>query len=298
MSSSFYVLHELFKTVIMHPQKVAVVLDDQIWSYSELIEQIARVASHLYHLNIVQGQIIYQFVERSLEMICGLLGIMCAGGVYCPLNPTDPLDRLISILEQVEGQYVLIHEKTCNQFPFVATVAHFILLETILSPLSDVVDMNDLPDCRESGASLIICTSGTTGRHKAVVHTYKSLAACILAYIQWDLGLYTSKNQVLQVAANSWILHVSEIILPLVVGGTLVLLRPNGHLDMAYFSQTLIDQQVTTLTIGSGIIQALSDFLEITQRLEMFKLVRNLCLTGISEIFIHSKKYVDCFYFI
>jgi non-ribosomal peptide synthetase component F len=291
-SSTFYVLRQLFKTALIHPQRIAVLLDDQSWSYGELINQIERVTNHLYHVNIVQGQIIYQFVERSLEMICGLFGILCAGGVYCPLNPTDPPERLISILKQVQGQYVLAHEKTRDQFPLTTTVRHFILLEKILSPLSNVEDIDGLPDCKERGAALIICTSGTTGRHKAVVHTHKSFSAAILAYMQWDLGLYTSQNQVLQVATSSWILHVSEIMLPLIVGGTLVLLRPNGHLDMAYFSQTLIRQQVMTLTIGSGIISALTNYLEMTQRLETFKFVRNLCMTGNSKIFIHSQNYV------
>ncbi|CAF4434274.1 unnamed protein product, partial [Adineta steineri] len=112
--------------------------------------------------------------------------------------------------------------------------------------------MEELPDCKEHGDALIICTSGTTGRHKAVVHSFRSFSTCIRAYSQWDLGIYTSQDQVLQVAACSWILHMSEIILPLVVGGTLVLLRPNGHLDMDYFSQTLVHQQVTTITIGPG----------------------------------------------
>ena len=295
MSSIFYVLRQFFKTALVHPQKVAVVLDDQAWSYGELIEQIERVTDHLYHLKIVQGQIIYQFVERSLEMICGLFGIMCVGGVYCPLNPTDPPERLISILEQVQGQHILLHEKTRHQSSVVTTIRHVILLERILSPLLDVLNMNDLPDCRECGAALIICTSGTVGRHKAVVHTYKSLSACIFAYTEWDLGLYTSQNQVLQVAASSWILHVTEIVLPLVVGGTLVLLRSNGHLDMAYLSQTLIHQQVTTLTIGPGIIRALTNYLEITQQLETFKFVRNLCITGNYDFFIYLYNYFCLF---
>jgi non-ribosomal peptide synthetase component F len=110
----------------MNSQKVAVILDDQTWTYSELIEQIERIASHLYHLNIVKGQIVYQFVERSFEMICGLFSIMYVGGVYCPLNPTDPYERLVSLLEQTHGQYVLVHEKTRSQFPSIA-IQHVVL---------------------------------------------------------------------------------------------------------------------------------------------------------------------------
>ncbi|CAF1166800.1 unnamed protein product [Adineta steineri] len=140
--------------------------------------------------------------------------------------------------------------------------------------------MEELPDCKEHGDALIICTSGTTGRHKAVVHSFRSFSTCIRAYRQWGLGVYTGQDQVLQVAACSWILHISEIMLPLVVGGTLVLLRPNGHLDMDYFSQTLMQQQVTTVTIGPGIIRALTSYFEKTQRLATLKFIRNVITTG------------------
>ena len=270
----------------LFPQKIAIVLDDQTWTYSELVEQVERVICHLNRLKIAQGQIIYQFVERGFEMACGLLGIMCAGGVYCALNPTEPSERLVSIIKQIKGQYVIVHKATRNQFPGGTTVKHVILMEEVLSPLSDFQYIDDRPACKECGAAFIVCTSGTTGRPKAVVHTHKSYSASIIAHINWDVGLYTIQDQVLQVASSSWILHLMEISLPLVVGGTLVLLRPSGYLDMGYFSQTVSCQKVTTLIIGPGIIRALTSYLEMSQRLETFDFVRNLCVAGDYELLI------------
>ncbi|CAF3739353.1 unnamed protein product [Adineta steineri] len=280
MTTPYYVLEQLFHTIQRHPQKVAVALDDQMWTYSELMEQIKRTAYYLHRSNFVRGHIVYQFVERSLEMVSGLFGIICAGGVYCPLNPTDPYERITSILEQLQGSCILTHQKTRHQFPTTNSIKQFILLDEILSPLSDVEDMEELPDCKEHGDALIICTSGTTGRQKAVVHSFRSLSTSIRAFTQWNLDVYTSQDQVLQVAACSWILHISEIMLPVVVGGTLVLLRPNGHLDMDYFSQTLIRQQVTTITIGPGITRALTSYFEKTERLATLKFVRNVIIGG------------------
>jgi non-ribosomal peptide synthetase component F len=155
-------MRQLFKTAQINPQKIALILDDQTWTYSELIEQIKCIASHLYNLNIVKGQIIYQFIERSFEMICSLFGIMYVGGVYCPLNPTDPQERLVSILEQTHGQYVLVHEKTRRQFPS-TTVQQVVSLDQVLCSSSYVEDINELPNYTECGAALIVCTSGTTG---------------------------------------------------------------------------------------------------------------------------------------
>ncbi|CAF3340159.1 unnamed protein product [Rotaria sp. Silwood2] len=122
----------------------------------------------------------------------------------------------------------------------------------------------------------MISTSGTTGRQKVIVHTHKSFSACIAAFVQWHVGVYTFRDQVLQVSTSSWILHIWEIPSTLVVGGTLVLMRPGGHLDVDYFCQTLTHQQVTTLAISPGMVRLLTIYLEISQRLEIFKSVRNL----------------------
>lgn len=284
MTLSFHVVRKFFDTAFIHPQKVAVVLDDQAWTYSELIEYVERVVCHVHHLKIVPGQIIYQFVERSFEMICGFFGILCAGGVYCPLNPSDPPERLALLLAQMRGQCVLLHKQTREQFPL-GTVQHVVLLDDILLSSVDIVDVRDLPVCRENDPAYIICTSGTTGRQKAIVHTHRSFSACINAYGQWDIDMYTVRDQVLQVAVCSWAVHLLEISSTLVFGGTLVLLRPGGHLDMDYFSRTVIHHQVTTLTIGPAIIRAITNYLEMSQRLATFECVRNLCTSGDYELF-------------
>ena len=92
--------------------------------------------------------------------------------------------------------------------------------------------------------------------------------------------MYAVRDQVLQVASCSWILHITEISMTLIMGGTLVLLRPGGQLDMSYFSRTLSHQQVTTLLIGPAIIRALTSYLEIARQYETFKFVRHLCTSG------------------
>lgn len=279
MFSSFRVLQKLCDTAQTYPQKVAVVLDEQAWTYSELIEKIERVVIHLYSLNIVHGQIIYQFLERGFQMVCGLFGILCAGGVYCPLNPVDPIDRLVVLLAQMQSQYVLLHEKTRHRFPS-ATVNHVISLDVILDPFSYNEDIYDWPVCSEYGAAYILCTSGTTGQQKLVLHTHRSFSTSDCIFIPSHARMYTVRDQILQVSSCSWIPHMTEISMPLIMGGTLILLRPGGHLNIPYFCQTVFRQQVNTILIGPTLIRALTSYLEMSQQFEIFKFVRHVSVSG------------------
>jgi non-ribosomal peptide synthetase component F len=107
------VLTMFLEVACAYPNQVAIELDEQIWTYGELLTSVIRV---VHRLDIEAGQIIYQYVDRSLEMVCGMLGIMCAGGVYCPLNPSDPPIRTRSLLDEIQGRVALIHESTRDKF--------------------------------------------------------------------------------------------------------------------------------------------------------------------------------------
>lgn len=277
-------LHGLSNNAEVDPQKIALVLDDQAWTYAELTEKIGLIARHLYGMNVNHGQIIYQFVERSLEMIAGIFGIMHVGGIYCPLNPTDPSDRIQGLIQQTQGQYALIQERTRQQFP-TTLVQQVVSLEEILGSTSENNNVAHLPNFQEDGFAVIILTSGTTGQSKAVVHTHRSYAASNAAYANWNTDMYTHRDQVLQVAACSWLVHLTEVSVPLAVGGCLVLLRPGGLLNMNYFCHVLKNQKVSTLTIGPALVRALVRHFEVDQQYNVFKHVQNICVAGINYLF-------------
>lgn len=131
VSLSNNVVSMFFKVALTSPQQVAVELDDQIWTYGELLTNVIVVA---HNLQIAMSQIVYQYVDRSLEMVCGILGIMCAGGVYCSLNPTDPLMRTRLLLNEIQGRFALVHKSTCQKFRSINTEQiQIIELEQILS---------------------------------------------------------------------------------------------------------------------------------------------------------------------
>jgi non-ribosomal peptide synthetase component F len=107
------ILEMFFEVTHVAPNQVAIELNEQTWTYSELLMNTIYVARHL-HIEI--GEIVYQYVDRSLEMVCGILGIMCAGGAYCPLNTDNPPLYIRALIDGIRGRYVLVHENTRRRF--------------------------------------------------------------------------------------------------------------------------------------------------------------------------------------
>ncbi|CAF5198680.1 unnamed protein product [Rotaria magnacalcarata] len=111
--SSRNILEMFFEVTLASPQQVAIEFEEQTWTYAELLMNVIYIARHL---QVEIGDIIYQYVDPSIEMVCGLLGIMCAGGAYCPLSPNDPSVFVRTLIDETQGRFVLVHGNTCDRF--------------------------------------------------------------------------------------------------------------------------------------------------------------------------------------
>jgi non-ribosomal peptide synthetase component F len=147
MDSPKNVLSIFFENVCASPQLVALELNEQIWTYSELLTNVIRVT---HHLDIEPGEIVYQYVDRSLEMVCGLLGILCAGGIYCSLNPSNPPAYIRSLLDYLPGRLVLVHVRTCDRFPGTSSQP------MQLVDLEQIFNVDMIADVVEKGTILLL----------------------------------------------------------------------------------------------------------------------------------------------
>ncbi|CAF1182844.1 unnamed protein product [Adineta steineri] len=280
--SSTNVLDMFIQVACLSTQQVAIELNEQIWTYDELLSNVTRVADHL---QLGMNQIVCQYVDRSLEMVCGMLGIMCAGGIYCPLNLSDPPIRIHSLLDEIQCRLVLVHGHTREQFTSINSeqVKTIDLEQILLADIStDVVEKEIY--IKGDHPSFIICTSGTTGRPKVIVHTHASLVAGLQALINWDIKY---GDKVLQVAGSAWLIHVLEIFLALVKkpASTLVLLQPGDNSNMTRLCRTIKDKQITIVMIGSSLLKALLDYLDLKNDRfdDTLKRLRIVWLTGESS---------------
>jgi hypothetical protein len=152
-----------------HPQKIALVLANGSMSYGELIYYTQYLASHLItKYTIKPGQVICQLLERSFEMVIGMIAIMMCGAIYTPLSPREPLARLLTCIKQTSAQLVFQHHAT----------QHITLTMCSLLPIDQIIFLYEKDEKNFSSVDLvgvtsehishIVFTSGSTGIPKAV----------------------------------------------------------------------------------------------------------------------------------
>ncbi|CAF1581586.1 unnamed protein product, partial [Adineta steineri] len=244
-SSHTCIHHEFVYQVMKHPQKLAVELDEQSLTYCELLHYVQILSLTLFNeYHILPGEVVCQCVERSLSMVIGIMGIEMAGGVYCPLSPRDPQHRLHTLIQQTQSRLVLVHHSTTLKFSseivlcnvdFIWTVGH-INSSIIIDHLPEIVVMAE-------NIAYIVFTSGSTGTSKGVQIRHRNLLSCIDSLVR--LNLFTNKDTMIQMATCSYDVHAREIIGALNTGSTIVMLRPQGNMDLGYVTKTLNGKQVS-----------------------------------------------------
>ncbi|MEO1004241.1 MAG: amino acid adenylation domain-containing protein [Cyanobacteria bacterium J06638_38] len=161
-------IHQLFETqVAQNPDAVAVVFEDQQLTYRELNLKANQLAHHLQALGVKPEVPVGICVERSLEMVVGLLGILKAGGAYVPLDPACPKERLAHILSDSQLPVVLTLEKLLETLP--SHNAKVVCLDTERAVIAQQSQENLVSGTTVSNLAYTIYTSGSTGKPKGVL---------------------------------------------------------------------------------------------------------------------------------
>ncbi|KAL1915186.1 uncharacterized protein VTP21DRAFT_7462 [Calcarisporiella thermophila] len=249
-------LHYLFEQQVARtPKAIAVVHEDQSLTYSELNARANRLAHHLIKLGVHPDMPVAISVERSLEMIIGILAILKAGGAYVPLDPFYKSDRLRDILNDT-APTILVADKT----------GRVAIGDEILSSLA-VVDPSALQQEDTSNPQLvqltsrhvayIIYTSGSTGKPKGVMVEHQG--AVNLVYSRPKMfGIYPG-SRYLQFASFNFSHSVSEIFSTLTAGASLYLLRNDIRQDRYRLWEFLKTHSITHVSFTSSLLQDCKD---------------------------------------
>ncbi len=254
------------------PGAVALTFEDEHVTYAELDARANRLANRLRRLGVGPETLVGVFMERSVEMIVALLGVMKAGGAYVPVDPDYPEDRIAYVLEDSATPVVLTLERLRDRLP--AAEVRVLALDTERVALEG--ESAEAPDAFATPASLayMIYTSGSTGRPKGAPNSHRNICNRLL-WFQEESPL-AADDVVLQKTPFSFDVSVPEIFGTLMVGARLVMVRPEGHKDPTYVAETIEREGVTSVHFVPAMLQL---FLE-EPGLERLTCIRRVLASG------------------
>ncbi|MBB3239092.1 amino acid adenylation domain-containing protein/non-ribosomal peptide synthase protein (TIGR01720 family) [Pseudomonas sp. Tn43] len=236
----------LSQQAALSPNAPALVFDGQRLSYAELDQRAQTVARALRAAGIGREAIVPVCMERSVEMVVALLGIVHAGAAWLPLDPELPAARLAFLIEDADARVTLTQPQWRSKLPAGHTAWTLDALPQAPAgePLS--VEAGDL--------AYVLYTSGSTGQPKGVMNEHGAL----MNRLHWmqDAFPIGPNDRVLQKTPYSFDVSVWEFFWPLITGATLVVARPDGHRDPAYLSELIRQEQVTTLHFVPSMLRA------------------------------------------
>lgn len=284
-------IHELFETQAKQtPQAIALgylaatspAATTSWLTYATLNARANQVAHYLRSLQVGPEVKVGIYMERSLDMIIAILGILKAEGTYVPLNLTYPPERLSYMMANARITVLLTQEKLAHQLP--SHSGQTICLDTEWPHISHYSDTNPVHSITPNNLAYVMYTSGSTGKPKGVSVPHKGVVRLVR---EANFATFDSWQIFLQFAPISFDAATLEIWGPLLNGGKLAI-APAGRLSLTELGEILQQQQVTTLWLTSALFQQMVD-----NNLESLGDVQQLLAGGDVLSTAHVHKVVD-----
>ncbi len=247
-------IHQLFEAQVERtPDSIAVVFEDQQLTYRELNTRANQLAHYLQALGVKPEVLVGICVERSLDMVIGLLGILKAGGAYVPLDLTYPQERLAYMLEDTSVSVLVTQARLVETLP--SYKAKVICLDTDWNAIAQESEEDLLSQVKSDNLAYVNYTSGSTGKPKGVEVLHRGVVRLLFGvdYVHLDAA-----QIFLQMASISFDASTFELWGALLHGGRCVLF-PGDIPTPKYLSNVLQKHDVTTLWMTVALFNVVID---------------------------------------
>jgi len=234
------------------PDAVALVVEEQMLSYYELNRSANQLAHHLQTLGVGPNVMVGLCVERSLDMVVGLLGILRAGGAYVPLDPSYPADRLAFMIRDTQAPVLVTQNHLTSRLPTEDT--QLICLDSDAAILAQQPHTNPTVTASVEDLAYVIYTSGSTGRPKGVQITHNGLLNLVFWH-QCAFGV-TSSDKATQLTSPAFDATGWELWPYLTCGASVYLLNEEQRVEPILCRDFLLDHQITVTFLPTALAES------------------------------------------
>ena len=239
------------------PSATAVVFADESLTYTELNQRANKVANYLAKKGISPGDIVPICIERSINMIVGLLGILKAGAGYAPIDPEYPEDRINYMIRDISAAAILTSEQSKNK---ITDNENTNLISLDGDALMIEKESSSNPGFKQdtNAIAYLLYTSGSTGRPKGV----KMPGSALLNLLYWQENDFRNKQRrVLQFSTLNFDVHYLEIFSSICFGSTVYLINEYDRKDVGEIIRQIDKYKLTHLYMPYIVFQTLSEHL-------------------------------------
>jgi amino acid adenylation domain-containing protein len=259
-------IQQLFEEQVERtPDNVAVVFEDRQLTYAQLNARANQLAHYLRTLSVGPEVLVGICIERSLEMVIGLLGILKAGGAYVPLDPEYPKERLASMLEDTQVPVLLTQQRLMAELieggdsrsSIANSRIQVVCLDTEWEAIAQESEENAVSSATARNAAYVIYTSGSTGQPKGVMIEHCGLSNTL----NWltDTLKLSAKDRCLLKTRITFDAAGREMLPTLIAGGTLVIAEANGHRDCRYMAEIIRNERISVFHCVPSLLRLLME---------------------------------------
>jgi amino acid adenylation domain-containing protein len=256
-------IHDLFEAQVQRtPEAIAVVSEDQPFTYRQLNDKADVLARRLKRVGVASGALVGLCVERSAEMLVAVLGIIKAGAAYLPLDPDHPKKRLDFILDDARATVLVTQPEVLAKLPFDAVTPRaedfwakgrsgvegstLRILRLNAREVDKKIEVEEHSgDGRTDNLAYVIYTSGSTGTPKGVQISHRAVVNFLISMAR-EPGM-TAQDTMLAVTTLSFDIAALELLLPLTVGGRVVIAKREVAIDGLRLGKLLADSKATVM---------------------------------------------------
>ncbi len=276
-------VHQLFEAQVERtPDAVALVYEDQQMTYRELNARANQLAHCLQRLGVEPEVLVGLCMDRSLEMIVGLLGILKAGGAYVPLDPTYPKERLAFMLEDTQAPVLVTQERLIGLLP--KQGAHVVCLDREWKEIAQECWENLVNGATAENLAYVMYTSGSTGRPKGVEVRHRSIIRLLFGV---DYVFLDATRTVLHMAPISFDAATFEVWGALLHGARCVLF-PERIPTPKSIGAVIRKHHITTAWLTASLFNVVID-----EAPEMLEGVEQLLTGGEALSVVHIRRALD-----